>query len=92
MATRHAEVLVVGRVQGVFYRGSTQEKANALGLVGTVQNLPDGSVRVIVEGEDQLIEQLVTWCRTGPVSAKIEHLSVRFSEPLGQFSKFTILR
>ena len=92
MAARHVELRVAGRVQGVFYRGSTQEKAQSLGLVGTVENLQDGSVLVFAEGDEAQLEELITWCRTGPGAAKVDHLTVRFSEVSGEFSEFKILR
>ena len=89
---RRVELVVVGRVQGVCYRASTQEKAATLGLIGTVQNQSDGSVRVIAEGEQDALEALTEWCRQGPPFARVDDLSVQFSDAVGGFTEFTILR
>ena len=92
MALRRVDFVVVGRVQGVCYRASTQDKARSLDLVGSVQNLLDGSVRVVAEGEQAVLEELVSWCRQGPSFARVDELTARFSDALGEFSAFTILR
>ena len=68
--------LVVGRVQGVFFRQSTLEQAERLGIKGWVRNLDNGSVECIICGEDNLLEQMVSWLRQGPPSAKVTHLEI----------------
>ncbi|MDD4904019.1 MAG: acylphosphatase, partial [Candidatus Bipolaricaulis sp.] len=55
------EARVHGRVQGVFFRQNTLTQARRLGLVGTVQNDPDGSVFVAAEGERLALERLLEW-------------------------------
>ncbi|MFL5311553.1 MAG: acylphosphatase, partial [Myxococcales bacterium] len=67
-----AEIVVRGRVQGVFFRASAQQEGLQRGLTGEVSNLPDGSVEAIVEGEKQAVEDFVAWCRRGPPSAEVE--------------------
>ncbi len=63
--------IVSGRVQGVFYRASTQQQAQRLGLSGWARNLPDGTVEVVVCGETDKVEQLCTWLRQGPAHASV---------------------
>ena len=92
MTPRRVELVVVGRVQGVCYRASTQEKAHTLGLLGTVENQADGSVRVVAEGEPAALDALVEWCRRGPPFAQVDDLSMQFSDAVGCFTGFTILR
>ena len=92
MALCRVDFVVVGRVQGVCYRASTQDKARSLDLVGSVQNLLDGSVQVVAEGGQAVLEELVSWCRQGPSFARVDELTPRFSDALGEFSSFTILR
>jgi len=87
-----AEVLILGRVQGVFYRASAQQEGMRLGLLGEVRNLPDGSVEAIVEGPKERIEEFVEWCRRGPPSAEVENVRVRWSRALGEFRTFMIAR
>jgi len=87
---RRIEILVRGRVQGVFYRDSTRRKAKDLGLVGAVRNLPDGSVRIVAEGPDAALEALLQWCKVGPPAAEVKNASAVYSTPTGEFGNFII--
>lgn len=80
-----------GRVQGVFFRVSTRNRALELGLTGTVQNQKDGSVRIVTTGQEDAIEQLTLWCHRGPELARVDHVVVN-SIGLTPFDSFTILR
>jgi len=64
--------LVSGKVQGVFYRASTAERARALGLRGYAKNLPDGRVEVLACGEEASVQQLIDWLWEGPPMAKVQ--------------------
>ena len=68
--------LVSGRVQGVFYRASTAERARALGITGYAKNLPDGRVEVLACGEAAAVEELCAWLWQGPPAAKVEAVAV----------------
>lgn len=70
-----ARFLVSGRVQGVFYRASTRERALALGLSGYARNLPDGRVEVVASGADAAIEALEQWLQQGPPGARVDAVS-----------------
>jgi acylphosphatase len=63
---------VKGRVQGVFYRASTQEQAEKYNVTGYVRNLPDGSVEVLACGEERTVEALCSWLWQGPFHAKVD--------------------
>ncbi len=63
--------LVSGRVQGVFFRGSTQREALALGLTGRATNLRDGRVEVIACGSDNELDALCRWLEQGPPAASV---------------------
>ncbi len=76
-----ALAVVDGRVQGVYYRGSTQEQARALGLRGWVRNLPDGRVELRAQGTRARVEALLAWCRKGPPSARVASLDVDWEVP-----------
>ena len=67
-----ARFLVSGRVQGVFFRASTRERALALGLHGHAVNLPDGRVEVHAAGDAEALEKLAVWLQHGPPMAKVE--------------------
>lgn len=85
------ELLISGKVQGVFYRASTKEKANELGLTGWVRNMPDGSVLVRASGNEQALAQLENWCHKGPERAIVTQV-VRSSLPEEHFTGFTVIR
>ena len=65
-------VRVHGRVQGVFFRNWTVDKAQALGVRGWVRNRRDGSVEVVAFGEEAAVEALIEACRRGPPAARVE--------------------
>jgi acylphosphatase len=67
-----ARFLVRGRVQGVFFRASTRERALALGLRGSAVNRADGSVEVRAAGDAQALDALERWLRHGPAQARVE--------------------
>jgi acylphosphatase len=71
---------VEGRVQGVFYRGWTQQAASALGLRGWVRNRADGSVEILASGSGEEVLMLIERCRAGPPAASVDHLVVDESE------------
>lgn len=66
--------IVSGRVQGVWFRASTREQAERLGLAGHALNRPDGSVEVMACGNEQALDALAAWLQHGPELAQVEHL------------------
>jgi len=84
-------ISVTGKVQGVFYRQSTKETANALGITGEVRNKEDGSVTVIATGTVEQIQRLTDWCKIGPRKAVVETVEVAELE-LKEFKDFRIVR
>jgi Acylphosphatases len=84
-------ITVAGKVQGVFYRQSTKEKAMELGLTGTVKNLPNGNVEIMASGTPQQLNALVAWCKQGPPKAEVKEIKVEKKEPHAFFG-FTIQR
>jgi acylphosphatase len=80
---KRARVRATGLVQGVYFRAETQARARSLGVAGWVRNAPDGAVEAVFEGEDERVDSMVAWCRRGPAGARVEDVSVRWEEPLG---------
>lgn len=82
-------ILITGKVQGVYYRQSTKEKARELGVTGFVKNLPDGSVQVIATGTTGQLNSLAHWCKQGPARAKVDDVKMK-EIPAQVFTGFTI--
>ncbi len=76
-------VLVSGRVQGVWFRESCRQEADALGLAGWVRNRADGAVEIEAEGDETSVDRLVAWARTGPRRARVEAVETRSLAPTG---------
>lgn len=91
-AIKRVVIKVHGRVQGVFFRTHTKEKADQLGLTGCVKNESDGSVLVVAEGEREQLEQFLGWIKEGgPLFAKIDRVDVKWEGQDGKFTNFDIL-
>jgi acylphosphatase len=73
---RRARAIVTGRVQGVSFRASTCSEARRLGVVGWVRNLPDGSVELEAEGDDDRVAALLAWCEHGPPGARVANVAI----------------
>ncbi len=80
---QQARFVISGRVQGVWYRASTQERAVGLGLKGWVRNMPDGRVEVLAQGPADRIQALIDWCYQGPPLARVERIDVDW-QPLDE--------
>ncbi len=76
-------VVVHGRVQGVFFRDSTRQRAQAAGVAGWVANQPDGTVEAVLEGDDDAVEAIVRWVHDGPRGADVDRVDVSTEEPEG---------
>ncbi len=80
-----------GRVQGVFFRKSTREKALELSLEGTVCNCVDGTVEVNVQGIENALQEFVEWCHHGPSRANVTKVDIHESR-LKNYTGFIILK
>jgi acylphosphatase len=76
-------VVAHGRVQGVFFRDSTQREAKSAGVAGWVTNRSDGAVEAVFEGDEDAVERLVSFVRRGPGRADVEDVEVHEEEPEG---------
>ena len=72
--------LISGRVQGVFYRASTRQMAQSLGLLGWVRNLPDGRVEALACGDEEKLAKLEAWLYQGPPMAEVDQVDVEPAE------------
>ena len=87
---KRTHIIVSGRVQGVFYRHNTNIIANRLSLKGFVRNLPDGNVEVVAEGDEEKLNELIEFCKKGPVGSDIENVKIEYEKPTKEFNTFSI--
>ena len=76
-------VVVRGRVQGVYFRGATQDEARRRGVQGFVRNQRDGSVEAVFEGPQAAVEALLAFVRQGPRHAHVQDVEVCEELPEG---------
>jgi acylphosphatase len=81
---------VSGRVQGVGFRYYVQDHASVEGVHGYVQNLPDGRVEVLLEGDEESVGRVERALRRGPSGARIDDVAVESAVPSGRVTGFSI--
>jgi len=82
-------VTVYGRVQGVWYRATTHETAQKIGVCGWVRNRPDGAVEAHIEGEPAPVQQLIDWMHSGPPLAHVERMETMPAQ-VENFTDFSV--
>ena len=87
--TRADTKIVQGRVQGVYFRGATRERARAEGAAGWVRNRPDGTVEAVFEGDEAQLEAMRSFCRHGPRGARVDRVD-EHPEPMEGLTGFEI--
>lgn len=87
---KHLVIKIYGLVQGVLFRTSAKNKANELGLKGYVQNLEDGSLIIEIEGEEDRLNNFLSWCRDGPPWAKVGKIDFDFDNEIKYYKDFII--
>ena len=87
---KQAVLTIYGKVQGVFFRESTRRRVKELNLTGWVRNEPDGTVRIVAEGEEKNLTDLIDWCKNSPDRVKVDHADAKWLAATNQFSDFLI--
>ncbi len=83
-------VRIYGKVQGVFYRLSTQKAAQKAGVTGWVRNMSDGSVEAVFEGNQATVDSVLEWCHDGPDRAHVERVIIQNEPYSNQYNDFTV--
>ncbi len=86
----HIQLTVKGRVQGVWFRASTKEQANNIGVKGFVKNLVNGDVYIEAEGTQDQLQLFKIWCKKGPRLAHVRKVIEQHGDP-AHFTSFEIL-
>lgn len=86
---KHLNIKIYGLVQGVFFRTSAKEEADSLELTGFAKNMPDGSVYIEAEGEENNLNKFLKWCNTDPSMARVEKV-IATEDKLKNFSQFAV--
>ena len=74
MKTFHLRI--AGRVQGVWFRESTRQRALELKVTGWVRNRSDGTVEAVIQGEEAAVKAMIEWAHRGPDNARVEKVDV----------------
>ena len=74
MSAKH--VVVHGRVQGVLFRATAIDTASDLGVAGWVRNRHDGTVEMVLEGDETSVDLMIAWARRGPEHARVDEVEV----------------
>jgi acylphosphatase len=90
-ASMRARLVISWRVQGVYFRASARDVAQAQRLSGWVRNRYDGDVEAIVEGEEDAVQAFIAWCHDGPPGAHVSAIQVTVEPYIGEFHGFHIL-
>jgi acylphosphatase len=91
MNKKHLDIIVKGKVQGVFYRASTKAVADQLGVSGTVRNLDNGDVSIEAEGSATMLDMFLDWCREGPQDAGVTSVETHEGE-LKNYRNFEVIK
>ena len=91
MDFQHRTFQICGRVQGVFFRQSAQERARQLSLTGYARNNPDGTVTIEAEGSAEALDALEAWCHHGPPAAHVTQVDVA-TGPGQHYAAFEVRR
>jgi acylphosphatase len=82
-AVQRRRVVVRGRVQGVFFRDATRDRARKEGVAGWVTNREDGAVEAVFEGDAEAVERMVRFVQDGPPRANVDDFDVTEEAPEG---------
>ena len=83
-------LIVIGKVQGVYFRHNTQIVASLQNVTGWVRNLEGGQVEVVLEGDETNVDHVIKWCKIGPPGSRVENVDVRYENYTGEFKGFGI--
>jgi acylphosphatase len=87
---KQIKATIHGRVQGVFFRETTRQEAQRLGLTGWAKNERDGTVSVVAVGKEENLKKLAAFLHQGPPAAHVDQVELQWMEPDQEFSRFDV--
>lgn len=84
-------LIIKGKVQGVYFRQSTKQKALELNITGWVRNTPDNTVEAFAQGNEECMQIFIAWCYEGPPAARVSEVIIK-EAALDESSSFIIIR
>ena len=84
------QIIIAGRVQGVFFRAHTKEMADSLGLKGFVRNTEDGNVEAVAVGDEEKIKEFIKFVKKGPRHAEVTNVKISYPRIKEEFKEFEI--
>jgi len=88
---KHLDIIISGRVQGVFFRDTSKAVADQLGVKGTARNRPDGTVAIEAEGDEFSLDLFLEFCHKGSDRSAVENVEVAEGE-MKNYRNFEVLR
>ncbi len=85
------QLLILGKVQGVFYRATARKVAEELGVKGWIKNTKDNNVAAIITGTEEQVQQFIKWCKKGPARAEVSDVIATVVDD-ENFDEFEIVR
>ena len=89
MIARH--IVISGKVQGVFFRKNTKQKADNLDISGWVKNADDDKVEIFAQGSEENINSFINWCKHGPPKAEVKNIQVQEKKVNNTLNEFSIV-
>ena len=85
------QLLILGQVQGVFYRATAKKVAEELDVKGWIKNTKDNNVAAIITGTEEQVQQFIEWCKKGPPGARVSDVIATVVDD-ENFDEFEIVR
>lgn len=85
------QLLIKGKVQGVFYRASAKKTAGNIGVTGWIKNTAEGNVEAVVSGSEEQLQNFLSWCKKGPGKAVVDEVTAIAKDEM-LFEEFVIVR
>ncbi|WP_018627445.1 acylphosphatase [Niabella aurantiaca] len=84
------KITITGKVQGVFFRKTAKQQADMMGILGSVQNLPDGSVLIYAYGDAEPLQRFIDWCKQGSPGSSVTAVTVTDVPEAAEYRWFEI--